>query len=308
MTCNTTYGPGPAGFIRKPFIAILDDLWEAAQANDTNLTRDDQSPQGQMIGIFADAIDDLWQHMQGNADNCDLSKAEGCQLDKLAQLRGFARNSFETDTEFRTRLLGQSTLGAAGNTVLNNLLTAVSGLEGVDCVDVNVNETGNTSTDGLPPHSYEVVVQGGDDSEIAEVIWAQHPVGITLFGNVDVEIDTQLNCQTISFTRPSPVPVCAQIQLKAISDSCGCSEGDVEKIKQALAEHFNQACPKCRYGVGDDVALNSLYEPLYSNFSGFIVHSLLLSDDGVNFAAENIAIGHDEYAQFNYSCSEIEFV
>lgn len=328
MAC-TNYGAGPDGFTRKPFTEILDELKASAvaandQANAAAIANgapgpfyaldvtDDLSPQGQMIGVFADAIDDLWQQLQGNADNCDMSKAEGCQLDKLAPLRGTSRNGDESDADFRARLLGQNATGAAGNTVLDNLITSVYAEAGVTCVSVNVNDTGNTNGDGLPPHSYEVVVDGSyDEAAVAAVIWAQHPAGITLYGNIEADVPTQLDCQTISFSRPTAVPICAEVKLRAISDGCGCAEGDIAILQQALRDHFGGDCPDCRFGVGDDVIYNSLFEPFYANFTGFIVQSLRIKRaDATEWTTENISIAGNErpVLSFGSDCTSIEFV
>ena len=298
MACSD-YGFGASGFVRKPFTNILNELWADAQSNDSNLVRDDKSPQGQIISLMANATDEMWQLFQGLTSNCDISQAEGCQLDKLAQLTGQARFPDETDTAFRQRILGVS---VGGGTVLNSLYSAVYGIDGVTCVKINVNDTGAT-VNGLPPHSYEVVVLGGDDAEIAETIWSQHPAGITLFGNTTFDVATQLDCQTVSFTRPVEVPICLEVELKAISDDCGCSESDIQAIKDALVAVFDADCPKCRFGIGNDVVLNSLFEPFYSQFSGFIVQSLL-----INGATDDVVIAHDEIPVLDCDCTSIVFV
>ena len=301
MAC-TEYGSGPNGFIRRPFADIINTLWAQAQTNDPNLVRDDKSPQGQMISLFADGVDELWQEMQGLSDNCDIKKAEGCQLDKLAPLIGITRRDGEDDASFRSRLCGFSdTTNQTANTVLDNLITCLYGVTGVTCVDVNVNETGNF-INGQPPHSYEVVVQGGDDDQIAQTIWAKHPVGITLWGNTSVEIPTQLNCQAVNFSRPVEVPICMDITLKAISSDCGCSESDIQVIKDTLLAFFDEPCPSCRFGVGDDVIYNSMFEPFYTEFNGFIVTNLLIND-----GTADIEIGNDEIAVVDCDCLNISF-
>ena len=302
MACND-YGSGPNGFIRKPFAAILDDLWAKAQANDANLVRDDKSPQGQIINILACAANDVWELAQGTSDNCDIKKAEGCQLRRLAPLTGVTPLEGESDAALRSRMCGNTDNGnQAGNTVLDNLITCLYGIAGVTCVDINVNETGNTDSNGLPPHSYEVVVQGGDDQAIANTIFAKHPVGITLHGNTQVDIPTQLNCQTVSFTRPTEVPICLEVVLRATSSDCGCAESDIQVIKDALVAMFDEPCPSCRFGVGDDVIYNSLFGIFYSDFDGFGVSSLL-----VNGGQADIAIAGNEFAVLDCDCLSIVF-
>lgn len=72
---------------------------------------------------------------------------------------------------------------------------------------VTVTGTGTLPTavsfGGLPPKSFEVVVEGGDDQAIGQAIWLAKPAGIQSFGNTQVTIlDSQGQNQVIFFTRP----------------------------------------------------------------------------------------------------------
>jgi len=274
-------------------------LWAQFQTVDPGLVRDDASPQGQIVSIMAEATDEMWRLYQGMADNSDISSAEGCQLDKLAQISGAERFPGESDDAFRSRLIGSTT---SGGTVLNGLYSQLYGIDGVTCVQINVNDTG-AEVGGIPSHAYEVVIIGGDDLEIAETIWQNHPAGITLFGNTTYDVDTQLDCQEVSFTRPVEVPICLTVELKAIRDDCGCTDADIRAISDALQAVFEADCPRCQYGIGNDIVLNSLYEHFYSNFNGFIVQSLL-----INGSTDDVVIEHDQVPVFDAACTSIVFV
>jgi hypothetical protein len=62
-------------------------------------------------------------------------------------------------------------------------------LDSVTGVFVFENATDDTDVDGLPPHSFEVVTSGGDDTEIAEAIALYKPVGIATFGTETETVD-----------------------------------------------------------------------------------------------------------------------
>jgi len=63
-------------------------------------------------------------------------------------------------------------------------------------------------TDGIPAHSIEVVVDGGDDSEIAEQILTNKAAGIGTYGDVAVDVpDAFGNIITVRFNRPQHVYV-----------------------------------------------------------------------------------------------------
>ena len=72
---------------------------------------------------------------------------------------------------------------------------------------VTVTGTGTLPTavtyGGLPPKSFEVIVEGGDNQAIGLAIWLAKPAGIQSFGNTQVTIvDSQGQNQVVFFTRP----------------------------------------------------------------------------------------------------------
>ena len=72
---------------------------------------------------------------------------------------------------------------------------------------------GNIVLETLPAHSFESIVDGGTDQDIADTIFANKPAGIETFGvsNSETVIDSQGNPQTVEFSRPSLVSVNVQI-------------------------------------------------------------------------------------------------
>lgn len=73
----------------------------------------------------------------------------------------------ETDEELRLRRAEAVTYTASS--ILSSIRAAVSQLSGVIYINAYENDTMNT-VDTLPPKSFEVVVQGGDDTEITQAI------------------------------------------------------------------------------------------------------------------------------------------
>lgn len=72
-------------------------------------------------------------------------------------------------------------------------------------ISINSNTTGVTLTTsyGRPGKSVEMVVQGGDNTAIAEAILASKPAGIQTYGGVSVQVfDSVGNSYIISFSRP----------------------------------------------------------------------------------------------------------
>lgn len=110
----------------------------------------------------------------------------------------------ETDAELRSRYrmgvfrLGSSTLPAIEANIFEQVL-------GVDRVRVFENASDTTDIHGLPPHSIQVVVDGGLDVPVAEAIYRNKAAGIDTYGNEQVVLDTPQGEQTINFDRPEQV-------------------------------------------------------------------------------------------------------
>lgn len=72
------------------------------------------------------------------------------------------------------------------------------------------NTTGSTLlfSFGRPGKSFEIVVEGGSNTDIANAIRASQPAGIQSFGSTTVQVFDQFgNPYNISFSRPSSVPI-----------------------------------------------------------------------------------------------------
>lgn len=108
----------------------------------------------------------------------------------------------ESDRELRVRRI--ELLRKGGTATLEAVRAKVRELEGVNQVFVFENTSPIVDADGLPPKSFEVVVSGGDDKNIARTIFLTKPVGIETFGSAaiaDVE-DSQGFKHAIKFSRP----------------------------------------------------------------------------------------------------------
>ena len=77
-------------------------------------------------------------------------------------------------------------------------------VEGVQQAFVFENVTLATDSDGLPPKSFEVVVEGGADQDIADTIFLHKPAGIETFGTTSLSVlDTQGFNHTVKLSRPT---------------------------------------------------------------------------------------------------------
>jgi hypothetical protein len=124
-------------------------------------------------------------------------------------------NLKEADSNFRARR--DQELAAPGNTTVDairaNILKVNEGStdpnhEPPTACKVFYNDTDNTDSNGLPPHSVEVLVREGTDQDITQAVWDSVGGGTRTYGNTSgVATDSEGQPQTVYWTRPTPVPM-----------------------------------------------------------------------------------------------------
>jgi len=209
----------------------------------------------------------------------------------------------ETDPELRirraaTQLVGNATDEAIRNKVLNNV-------DGVSSVSVLSNRTDVTDGDGLPPHSFETVVVGGDDEDIANTIWLVMPSGIRSYGNQsEIVKDSQGTDQTIYFSRPVAKYIWVKVQRDLYDEEEYPANGDTQIKTEIVNWSLNN------FPVGKDVIRQRLTIPIY-NVPG--ISDILITIDATDtpsgtpvYAENDIDIAIREYATFDVSRISVE--
>ncbi len=217
----------------------------------------------------------------------------------VANLQGIVSNATppvigtndESDAVLRARALLSTENGATN--ILESLYSALLQVAGVSRVRVYVNAT-NGTVDGRPPHSYEVVIVGGADADIANAIWQNHPAGIEVFGTTtEVIVDSQGFNQSMEFTRPTLIPIIIDIVTSSTPEYP--STGD-DEMKQAILDYAAGLLVEGeQFGIGDDVLLSRLYTALNS-IPGHNVTALQIGAPGLGTA--DLVIDEDEIADF----------
>lgn len=148
---------------------------------------------------------------------------EDAELGRLAQ----------TDEDFR--LQREADVTAEGNGVPDAIRANVLAIAGVTNATVFFNNTDETVND-IPPHSCEVLVQGGDDQAIWDTLWQSVPVGIRTIGTEEgTALDADGFEQPVSFSRPEEIEVYVDVTLEKDPTTYG---GNAE-VKLAIATWGN---------------------------------------------------------------------
>ncbi len=191
-------------------------------------------------------------------------------------------SSIESDAELRVRQARSTALPAL--TMLEAVVAAVSDLPGVTSVSAQENDTNAVDANGLPEHSFALVVRGGDATQIARTIANKKGPGPDTAGNVAIAVQDAFGITKITrFYRPVETPISVSI---TIQPKPGYSTVIGQEIKQAIADHINALLD------GDDVEYARLWVPAnLGKLNGpYTIKSLLLARSGQTLAAADVLI------------------
>lgn len=302
------------GFIRPDILDIRAGSESVFTSAFPAMTFEPESLQGALVELHVTIFDELYKLTESVYAGYSLSAASGCLLDARGAEFGLYRNADETDEQFRARLLDPDSRLLTSNNIYDGIYARLAGVDGVTAANIFVNNTNAVDADtGLPPHSYEVVVDGGDDDEIAAAIWSQTS-GATIVGTTEIAVvDTQGQCRNVRFTRPENVNVCVSVTVRIASSSCGCGTDNTQPIIDAIVNAFADT-GECSNNIGDDVHIGTVFAAIHTHIAGLVVEGVKFGiDDGDPntaqlFALDNVPITHRQNAVINPDCIEINFV
>lgn len=228
----TDYGIQPTGYIRKPLSVTLSEI-EAAMVTEfgPGVIQTSQSPFGQLNGLVADLISEIDEQNLDLYQSYDPDQAEGNRLDILGRIR-LVRREVKGDAEYRKEI----TNDGQARVDIQDLAQSVASISGVTFSRVYVNETGETTPDGLTSGSVSIVVEGGDDQTIAEKIRLHVVPGITTYGNTFITSLIGGYCRTQKIVRPIKVPVKVQLTVKFGTDRNNCPPPSTVALKNYIVE------------------------------------------------------------------------
>jgi len=200
----------------------------------------------------------------------------------------------ESDADLRARR--QRSVAINAQSIIDAIRAGIENIDNVTQAVVLENDTNVEDSNGLPPKSFQVVVSGGTNADVADVIWLKKPAGILAFGDITVEIiDSQGIAHDISFSRPSSVTIYVEVTLTTFPEYP--ANGD-ELIKQAIVDYSNGNLVENRsFGLGDNVIYTRLYTPINS-VAGHEIDDLQISISSPADGVTNIPISITQIADF----------
>lgn len=168
----------------------------------------------------------------------------------------------ETDEELRLRVLsGYSTVGSATPDTIGSILLEVAG---VTAVKVKENITEVIDGDGIPPKSYECIVNDGDAQDIGNTIWETKPAGIRTHGDISVLVDDfNGQEQTVKFSRPTTKYAHISVYYTKYNEEDFPVDGE-DTMKQAMLEFGDTLT------IDNDVIPQRFVGVIYPEVSGIL--------------------------------------
>ena len=206
---------------------------------------------------------------------------------------GVTGRAVESDANLRIRrasslsVIGSSTVEAIRSRILQ-------GVDDVTAVSVCENTT-DAVVDSRPAHSFEAVVSGGADQDIADMIWAVKPAGIATYGTESaVEVtDSEGNIHDIYFSRPTPVEIYVEIEYTLNAEEDYPVGGD-NNMKAGILALGNLS------DIGDDVIIQKFFTPVYaiSGIATAVIRIRVGETPGGSGYISNLTIASTEIATF----------
>lgn len=178
----------------------------------------------------------------------------------------------ESDAQFKVRRSRSTTKKGLNNS--DAMLSQILDLEGVSDATVWVNNTNATDSTGTSANTDWVIVEGGANSDIAEIIY-ENSCGRNTRGEVEVEtpaVSGQIF--TVRFDRPTPVPLYIKFDFQLTTDL---SAVNFDGIKSSLADLLT-------YGLNEDAETSkptcAAAQAITANGGGGYALNLQISTNG----------------------------
>lgn len=285
------FGVVPEGFIIKSQEEIYNSIligWQGVYG--PSFTVPEGSKEDQIINLFSDALSEVWEVALDTYHSIDASQAVGVRLDQIGQWNGAGtRDPGDGDDVYRPIVLAAED---KSSNLTEDVIGKVSNLDGTGRVYLLINDSDVTDVNGLPSHSYTVVVEGGDDNEIADTIWSTQPTGIAPVGNTILEVlDAYGFCRKTGFTRPTFPEILVEIDVKTFKTRDNCGTPSETEIKAAMATYLTDNS----IGQGEEIRISQINTAAGSIQGVEVIPNTtkLAIDPGVPVAA-NLALTYEQ--------------
>ena len=220
----------------------------------------------------------------------------------------------ESDDALRRR--AKFELAASSSSTAPAIESALQRLEDVLGVSIYTNDTNAVDGDGLPAHSFEAIVEGGDSNEIGQTLFEKKAMGTTShsgsFGVSETVTATLLNGNEyeVSFSRPTAKQLYVSADLEVTDEYAG-----VDAVRDIIVSHVGGTFSSTRthngeLRLGDDVLASRIRAEIMRVSGVYDINSLTLAFDVAPGTGDdgNLAVANNEVAIADATDSSLDIV
>ena len=178
----------------------------------------------------------------------------------------------ESDYDLRNRFNNSFALGGVGT--FENIVSALYSLEGVLSVSGENNVKNTTSAAGTPAHSVWLIIQGGDNDDIAQAIKSTISSGCGMRGDVEVGISNPFGDTDIyKFDRPTIEQLHIMFEITRKTNTAVIDEN---YLKEQLIQNLT-------FKINDLIDASQIDNILTSINNNLVYTNIEVSNDGNNY-------------------------
>lgn len=216
----------------------------------------------------------------------------------------YGRNR-ETDTELRQSYAKRQTYRSS--TMLESITSAIlNNVPEVSSAVAFENDTDSTDSEGRPPHSIEVVVDGGEDAAIAQQILYYKAAGIQTFGSIKVDVPSLYSgTVAVRFNRPTAVYVWLKVSVTKNPEEAMPPNYEA-LIKSTIMDYVEGIT------AGENIVIQKVIAPINNTVSGLAyisIKAFTSKDEGAepsDYTLTYISVQAREKAYFSEERIEVE--
>lgn len=210
----------------------------------------------------------------------------------------------QSDTELRISYLDELYNSASSQceAIESYILSTIEDTKAVRCYE---NATDEYDDYGRPPHSIEVIVDGGNEDEIAAAILKKKAGGINTYGDNEVSVlGTYGDTIVIRYNRPESVYIWVSVTIT--QGSVNISSDYEDTVKEIILETVDMT-------IGDDFLSQSYISAIYEAFPGIQYVDIQVATGTASATEEdyysgNVSISERQVADLDSSRIEVTIV
>ncbi len=302
-TNNFTYLSGPIGFKSSDANGVKQFDYASMRDTSSNIRA---IASGTVGNVGTNSITSLPSSIAGVQSTTNQYPTGDTSYINTDGIRFVSGTDAETDTELRERAKQSVSAGGAGtaDALLGELVNNVDGVTSVSIYE-NKTDSDNTGSGGLPPFSFEAVVYGGDELDIAEAIYDTKAVTATDYSgvhgtSVSRTVVSQVNEQEfdIEFSRPFKLDV--DVTADLIVDDTYVGDADIKNaIVQYIGGNTSDGSDVTGVGVGENVRIDALRDVIVDRNFGVVGLDYSIDGDPLSTTPSKTTVDGLEVIQVN---------